>query len=226
MKTKISIFGMTCKNCEKSIQEKVSSLNGVLKIKVSLENQNAIIYSLKQIDVKKIQQVIGLKYTLGDQNKKENKLYQLKPLFLIFIYLCFGTYYLNKNDFKLEMAMIDFMGLFFLTFSFFKFLDYSTFPLSFSKYDPLAKKFISYAKLYPFIELFLGISFLFNWKIKIASSVTLFILSTTTFGIIKALFNKNIIECACLGTSMKLPMTEATLIENFIMILMAVSLLI
>ena len=217
---------MTCKNCEKSIQEKVSSLNGVLKIKVSLENQNAIIYSLKQIDVKKIQQVIGLKYTLGDQNKKENKLYQLKPLFLIFIYLCFGTYYLNKNDFKLEMAMIDFMGLFFLTFSLFKFLDYSTFPLSFSKYDPLAKKFISYAKLYPFIELFLGISFLFNWKIKIASLVTLFILSTTTFGIIKALCNKNIIECACLGTSMKLPMTEATLIENFIMILMAVSLLI
>ena len=226
METKISIFGMTCKNCVKSIHEKISSLKGINKVKVSLENQNVIIYSSKQIDFENIQQAIGSKYTLSSKNKKESKLYQLKPLFLIFIYLIFGTYYLNKNNFKLEMAMVDFMGLFFLTFSFFKFLDYSTFPLSFSKYDPLAKKFISYAKLYPFLELFLGISFLFNWKIKTASLVTFFILSITTFGVIKTLFNKNTIECACLGTSVKLPMTEATLIENVIMISMAGSLLI
>ena len=29
------------------------------------------------------------------------------------------------------------------------------------------------------------------------------------------------IECACLGTWMKLPMTKATFIENFIMLFMA-----
>jgi len=45
-------------------------------------------------------------------------------------------------------------------------------------------------------------------------------------GVIKSLFNKDQIECACLGTSMKLPMTEATLIENIIMISMALSFLI
>mgnify|MGYP001368669637 FL=1 len=58
------------------------------------------------------------------------------------------------------------------------------------------------------------------------SLITLFILGITTIGVTKSLFNKNQIECACLGTSMKLPMTEATLIENLIMILMSLNILI
>jgi hypothetical protein len=33
---------------------------------------------------------------------------------------------------------------------------------------------------------------------------------------------KNQIQCACLGTALKLPMTEATLIENLLMITMAI----
>ena len=224
----ILISGMTCANCEKSIHEKITSLKGVNKVVVSFENQNATINSKNNINNENIQEVIGAKYFISDfeQIKKESKIRQLKPLMLIFAYLFFGTFYLNKNNFNLEKAMIDFMGLFFLTFSFFKILDYSTFPLSFSKYDPLAKKSITYARLYPFLELFLGICFLFNWKIKIASLVTLFILSITTFGVIKTLFSKIKIECACIGTSMNLPMTEATLVENLIMISMAMSLLI
>ena len=121
--------------------------------------------------------------------------------------------------------MIDFMGLFFIVFSFFKFLDYSTFPKSFSKYDLLAVKSILYAKSYPFIELLLGVCFLLNFKIKVISFITICILGITTIGIIKSLVKKNQIECACLGTSMKLPMTEATLIENIIMILMSLNLL-
>jgi hypothetical protein len=33
--------------------------------------------------------------------------------------------------------------------------------------------------------------------------------------------DKSELQCACLGTALKLPMTKATLIENLIMILMA-----
>ena len=43
----------------------------------------------------------------------------------------------------------------------------------------------------------------------------------TTCGVIKALFQKSQIQCACLGTALKLPMTEATLIENVIMLTMS-----
>lgn len=37
---------------------------------------------------------------------------------------------------------------------------------------------------------------------------------------------KKAIQCACLGTTLKLPMTKATFIENTIMLIMAISMLI
>ena len=51
--------------------------------------------------------------------------------------------------------------------------------------------------------------------------LTLIILGATSFGVLKILIRKEEIQCACLGTAIKLPMTKATLIENSIMIIMA-----
>jgi hypothetical protein len=116
---------------------------------------------------------------------------------------------------------MDFMGLFFIVFSFFKFLGYQSFPNSFAMYDPLSKVLPIYGWLYPFIETALGLSFLFRFKITLALWVSLFVLSITTLGVLTSLLNKNQIQCACLGTVLNLPMTEATLIENLIMIIMA-----
>jgi hypothetical protein len=47
----------------------------------------------------------------------------------------------------------------------------------------------------------------------------------TTVGVIDQLRQKNKIVCACLGSVLNLPMTEATLIENLIMIAMAMILI-
>lgn len=228
MQKTIIVSGMTCQKCENHIIEKISSLPGVIDVTVKLKEGKVLVLSERNIIEQSIQEVIGDKYMIKYASDiiKVEKLKALKPLFLIFIYLIFGTYYLNMHNLLLNKVMIDFMGLFFIVFSFFKFLDYSTFPKSFSKYDPLATKSMLYARLYPFIELLLGLCFLFNFKIKIISFITLSILSVTTIGITKSLVKKNQIECACLGTSMKLPMTEATLIENLIMILMSLNLLI
>ena len=106
-------------------------------------------------------------------------------------------------------------------FSFFKFLDYKGFPNSFKRYDPIAKIVPFYAEFYPFIETGLGISYLLELQILISTIITILILSMTTFGVIKTLLKKSQIECACLGTAIKLPMTEATLIENGIMLIMS-----
>jgi hypothetical protein len=126
----------------------------------------------------------------------------------------------------LEEVMLDFMGLFYIVFSFFKMLDLKGFPDSFRMYDPLAKKVPIYAVIYPFIETALGIMFLLRFEIKIALVATLIILGITTIGVTKTLLDKKSIRCACLGTALKLPMTEATFIENAIMIVMALTMLI
>ncbi|MGK0414400.1 MAG: hypothetical protein ACJA1B_002624, partial [Polaribacter sp.] len=120
------------------------------------------------------------------------------------------------NDF-----MLDFMGLFYIVFSFFKMLDLKGFPDSFRMYDPLAKRIPAYGWVYPFIETGLGLMFLMRFEITIALIITLIILGITTLGVTKTLLDKKSIRCACLGTALKLPMTEATFIENTIMILMA-----
>lgn len=100
------------------------------------------------------------------------------------------------------------------------------FPDSFRMYDPLAKQVPIYAKIYPFIETVLGIMFLMCFEIVIAITLTIIVLSITTIGVTKTLLDKKSIRCACLGTALKLPMTEATFIENAIMLVMAVILLV
>ena len=66
---------------------------------------------------------------------------------------------------------------------------------------------------------------LMRLEIEIALIITLIVLGITTIGVTKTLLDKKSIRCACLGTALKLPMTEATFIENIIMIAMAISML-
>ena len=123
--------------------------------------------------------------------------------------------------FEIQSVLPDFMGLFFAVFSFFKFLDLRGFQQSFRLYDPLAKSYPFYGWLYPFMELTLGILFLMQWKVQLALWLTFGILSITTLGVVKVLLSKQQIQCACLGSVLNLPITEATLIENAVMIGMA-----
>ena len=121
--------------------------------------------------------------------------------------------------------MLDFMGLYYIVFSFFKILDLKGFPESFKMYDPLAKQIPFYAKIYPFLELAIGILFLMRIQVPMALIITIIILGITTIGVTKTLLDKKAIQCACLGTALKLPMTKATFIENTIMIVMAIIML-
>ena len=226
----LHIHGMTCQNCVNDIMGKMNSIEGVSNVKVSLETGKTTLRSTHQISLSKLSTILGVKYTIS-KNKTEfmehqpnskSKLKGLFPLFLIFGYLILATLFLTYlTGASLKGMMLYFMGLFFIAFSFFKFLDYKGFSISFSRYDPLAKKSLLYAKIYPFLETVLGISFLLSWQLPFTLGITLIVLSITTYGVVQSILNKSGIDCACLGTALKLPMTEATLIENGIMIIMS-----
>ena len=154
-------------------------------------------------------------------SQEKSKLQQLKPLLLILLYISAAGVLLHYKDWSWSEFMLDFMGLFYIVFAFFKMLDLKGFPESFKMYDPLAKRLPIYGWMYPFIETALGLMFLMRFKVNIALIMTLVVLGITTIGVTKTLMDKKSIRCACLGTALKLPMTEATLIENSIMIAMA-----
>ena len=234
MRQNVKISGMTCQACVTSVTEKLISLDEVQDLKIDLAEGDVVLEVSKTLTLEKLTVVLLPKYipsleTRSGSNvtmeQSPTKLKQLFPLFLIFVYLIAASIFLQKNSFRITDFRIDFMGLFFVVFSFFKFLDYKGFPNAFARYDPLAKRSAFYAKIYPFIETLLGLMLLLRWQLNFAFITTIVILSITTFGVVYTLFDKNKINCACLGTALKLPMTEATLTENVIMLVMAVTML-
>jgi len=231
MKNRFYVFGMTCSGCAKSVRETIKSQAEVNKVRVSLETGLMEIKSKKKFSTSEISTLLGSKYSIqkaiSDSAKVSTpKFKKLTPLLIIFACLILGTFFISHHkDLNLERSMQIFMGLFFIVFSFFKFLDYKGFPDSFKRYDPLAKRIPGYARIYPFIETFLGIAYLAELQLPLVLLITLVILSFTTFGVFRTLIKKSEIECACLGTTIKLPMTEATLIENGVMLTMSIILL-
>lgn len=229
MKQRVQILGMTCQNCRRGVEEKIASIEGLSQVEVSLEKAEASFTSSTQVSIDLLAKTLGAKYTVNPtasngESVLPSKWKQLRPLFLIFSYVIIGSVMLTKGD-SMALFMTNFMGLFYVIFGFFKFLDYRGFPTSFGQYDPIAKRFKLYGWLYPFIETLLGIMFLYQIELEIALWITIIILGTTTVGVAQQLLQKNNIKCACLGTALNLPMTEATLIENSIMLVMAFSLL-
>ena len=233
MKSIYEVSGMTCNGCKLSVENKLSSLHGVDSVQVDLTQGEAIIYSKSPISFSLITNSLPTKYKIirkesiqDNDNIKVSKVKQLKPLFIILTYISITSLLLNFKNWNSTDAMLDFMGLFYIIFSFFKILDIRGFSMSFRMYDPLAIKVPLYGSIYPFIEIFLGVMLLMRIEVKVALILTIMILSITTIGVTKTLINKTKINCACLGTTLKLPMTEATFIENAIMLIMAIMLII
>ena len=233
---KYKITGMTCSSCKASIESSLNHLDQVKSCNANIKLGELTLILNNDIDLKSLQNSIPKKYFINeeisssdrlseiksDSTNKKSKIEQLKPLFLILFYITSASILINFKDWNWNNFMLDFMGLFFLIFSFFKMLDLKGFPVSFKMYDPLAKVVPVYGFLYPFVETALGIMFLMRIQIIFALIVSLIILLVTTVGVTKTLLSKKIVQCACLGTHLKLPMTEATLIENIIMLSMSI----
>lgn len=232
------VSGMTCNGCKTSVEKAILTVNGVEEVSIDLESTIVNIKMTNHISIKTFQEVLPKKYSIvaKDQvnvfntsseveERSKTDLQQLYPLFLIFGYIAIASVLLNYSEWKWNNFMLDFMGLFYIVFSFFKLLDLKGFPESFKMYDPLAKTIPVYGFIYPFIEVALGLLFLMRIQIPLALIVTVVILGITTIGVTQTLLNKKTIQCACLGTALKLPMTKATFIENSIMLIMAITML-
>lgn len=235
MKHTYKITGMTCEGCKAKVEKELKNVAGVTDVSVNLEKAEAEVTMKHHIETTTLKNALPEKYELSEKKEKnvfasastavpeeeKSKWQQLRPLFLILGYITVAAVLLNYRAWNLGEAMFDFMGLFYIVFSFFKLLDLKGFPDSFRMYDPLAKVVPAYGWIYPFIETALGLMFLLRFQTEIALIATIIVLGITTIGVTKTLLDKKSIQCACLGTALKLPMTQATFIENAIMLVMA-----
>ena len=224
MKQTFYIDGITCMSCVAKLKEFYIEKQGVSEVEIEKESGKVTLSTNLKLSEATLSDGLAEKYTLRaspvfSENVEVSKWKQLYPLYLIGVYLfAFSGYRWATSS--LEDAMLDFMGGFFLVFSFFKFLDLKGFAPSFGMYDPIAKKLPFYGNVYPFLEVILGALFIARFEVQILLYITLVILGSTTLGVIRSLLDKRQIQCACLGTALKLPMTEATFIENAVMLAM------
>ena len=114
--------------------------------------------------------------------------------------------------------MSHFMGFVLVFFGLIKLNDVQGFAEGFAKYDPIAKRFSLYGKVYPYIEVVLGVLFILQFLVLYSTLVTLSIYGASLYGAVKSLLNKEELHCVCLGTYFKLPLSRVTIIESVFMI--------
>ncbi len=155
----------------------------------------------------------------GKAKPKPNWLKTYYPLLLIVALIALVSL---KGSYTAHDWMMHFMAGFFIVFAFFKLLDLQGFVMAFSEYDLLARRSRAYGFVYPFLEMALGLAFLFEYQVTAALWASVVLLGFGTIGVLQAVRSGQTIRCACLGTALNLPMSSVTLIENGVMIAMSV----
>ena len=216
-------------SCEAKVKSALLMVDNVTHVEVSLQDHSTTITMDKHVPLKELQKALDPKYQIAalehnemtEQTKSWFETY--KPILLIFFYITLTTVLIqiNNQHFDLMQWMRHFMAAFFLVFSFFKLLNLKGFAESYAMYDILARRFPSWAYIYAFIELALGIGYMIDFNPIVINTVSFFVMSVSIIGVLKIVLNKQQIQCACLGDIFHLPMSIVTIIEDALMIIMA-----
>ena len=235
------IEGMTCQSCVAKIKSALLSMGDVAESEVQLQSPQAKITMLKHIPTPLLQNAISKagNFVIRETHEKMHKEHSnhqptetetnlswfktYKPVLLIGAYITGGTllFEMVNNGFDPERWMNHFMAFFFLVFSFFKLLDLRAFADSYASYDIIAKRWYGWGLVYPFVELGLGLAFLFQFQPLLTNGLTFVVMALSIVGVLQSVLNKKKIRCACLGAVFNLPMSTITIIEDGLMIVMS-----
>jgi copper chaperone CopZ len=229
-----TINGMTCEGCVAKVTYLLEQHSNISLAEIELKNNTATLTVEKEIAIDELRRLFEAhpKYTIAFSNSNEDKQNKrvfttYKPLLLIFLFIAATTSIVSIDNGKIDVMlwMQYFMAGFFIVFSFFKFLNLTGFAESYAMYDILAKRVKVYGLIYPFIELILGVAYLTGFEPTITYIATICIMGFSSIGVIQSVLDKKKIRCACLGAVFNLPMSMVTIIENLIMVLMALIML-
>lgn len=231
-----SIEGMTCGSCATTIKDLLEKVPGIRSAKVTLVPPMAEVQMDRHVDISELKNALrdharfkisehsDIPATDAEAPAEEAGFWTTyKPIILIFSYLLGLTVLIEvvAQGWSGMRWMSNFMAGFFLVFSFFKLLDIRAFAYSYSTYDVIAKKWIGWGFLYPFVELALGILYLSRFEMVFTNAITFVVMGISTIGVLQAVLKKKRIRCACLGAVFNLPMSTITLIEDLLMVAMS-----
>ena len=104
-----------------------------------------------------------------------------------------------------------------------KLQDVERFATMFLNYDLLAQRWVRYGYVYPFVETGAGLLMMAGVLTWLSGLAALFVASIGAISVFKAVYiDKRDLKCACVGGESNVPLGFVSLIENLMMIGMAV----
>jgi hypothetical protein len=104
-----------------------------------------------------------------------------------------------------------------------KLQDIGKFSSMFLNYDLLARRWVPYASLYPWLEGLAGVLMLSGTLKWLSIPVALFIGGIGAVSVFKAVYiDRRELKCACVGGSSNVPLGFVSLTENLMMVAMAI----
>lgn len=234
MKHKYLIEGVHVKN-RSEVKRLIEQIEQITDVDIDAENKFAIISMGDHVQTDtisdKTKQIDGFKISMDvdsviNGEGKESVWKELRPLFIIIFFIIiltsmFTAYHSGDVFYWLRI----FMSIFFIVFGILKLIKLKDFARTYATYDLLAAKSKIYAMAYPFIEIGLGVLLFLNLFTVYVNVFVIIIMSVGSLGVFKKLKSGVKIECACLGTLFKVPMTWVTLAEDLLMVFMALFML-
>jgi glutaredoxin len=104
-----------------------------------------------------------------------------------------------------------------------KLQDVERFATMFLNYDLLAKRWVRYGYVYPFVETGAGMLMMAGILTWLSAPAALFVASIGAISVFKAVYiDKRELKCACVGGESKVPLGFVSITENLMMIGMAI----
>lgn len=132
---------------------------------------------------------------------------------------------LREGRASLAGSLGHFMAGFFIVFAGFKLMDLHGFAHGYATYDLLAQKVPAYGYVFPFIELGFGLAMLAGMQNAGLLWAEAVVMAFSGLGVTLKLMKREKVQCSCLGTFLKVPLTKVTVIENFGMAALALLML-
>ncbi len=230
------VVGITCEGCVskvKTLLEKIPGISAAIvgldgKVQLTMNRHIATIELQAALRDYPKYQLVEIAHAAPAHTPPKEDTDQpfwtiYKPILLIFGYIFGATLVVEAAAMEFDWMrwMRHFMAGFFLVFSFFKMLDIPAFAASYSSYDMVARRWLGWGYIYPFVELALGTMFLFDFNPLVANGLAFVVMGISTVGVLQSLLAKRKFQCACLGAVFNLPMSNITLFEDVLMVVMS-----
>lgn len=245
IRTELRIRGMTCGSCVDKVRRRLTEHPQVAEATVSLQPPRAVLEMREPVQLSDLNVWLAAAgaFTLteepadaaapaaaeseaGSAVLPAPSAATYRPLIILLGYLLLvPAAVLAATGWDAERAMQLFMGGFFLAFSFFKMLDIPAFSRAYQGYDLVAAAVPVYGSVYPFLELGLGLAYVAGWQPFAVNVFTAVLMGVSLIGVLRAVRSKKRIRCACLGTVFQLPMSTVTIVEDGLMLAMALVML-